>query len=259
MAITGVGNGGIVGSSTTSATWTAGLATTALADGDWLVLVVVTDNVQTTSGASSTHSMVGGSLSYSKLGEWTNGQGAAGDGVTVSAWLARNLTGSKISTNNISMAFTGGVTERCANSYKFSAGDNLALVSGSVVGNTVDASTGFGSATISGLPSVERVWFRAAGKEANSTATLATTSGYTGLTSARSRNNAAAVLTRSEWLISTATGETSNPSLSASGDTAAIFFALSEGEGEPSAPTLLVASAHSITSTSFRPRVTFSR
>jgi hypothetical protein len=96
------------------------------------------------------------------------------------------------------------------------------------VTNGTDAANGFGSAAFSGLPSQERLYYRGLGKEANSTTDITVSTSFTAATLTRSRNNASAVLLRAEFRINTSTGETSNPTLAVTGDTAAVFVALEE-------------------------------
>jgi hypothetical protein len=231
MAITSIATGGNGAHATSSASWTLAMAANLLAN-DWVIVVFALDNIGTSDGDGGEHDGVTGEgLTWIKLGEHRNGEGSAAAGCTVSAWLARNTTGSTIGTLDIVLALSGGsVVDKAASAWKFSAGAALALVPGSLQVNAQDASTGYGSATISGLPSVERLYFRALAKEVNASGQITPSSGFTAIAAVRSRNNADAICVRGEFLIATSTGETSNPVHAVSGDTAGLFFALSEGE-----------------------------
>lgn len=235
------GSGGTLGtgtSSTSSSSFSFNTATNALAAGDFALLVVVTDNIQTATGNSSDHTGVTGSgISAEKIGEYTNGQSAAGAGVTTSAWLLKATaavgTGTAITIN-----LSGAVVDKTCSAWKFTKGAGLSVrlcpdPATNPVGNSVDASNGFGSVNLGTLASKARLYVRALGKEANSTTALTVSSGFTAITAQRSRNNASAVLVRGEFRINTSTGETSNPTMAVAGDTAGLFFALEEYDPKP--------------------------
>lgn len=230
MAITSVGTAGVVGHSTSTSSWSTALDVGSLAANDWIVFLVAADNITTTDGDSNDHTLTGESLTWVKLGEQTNGNGSAAAGVTLSLWMARNTTGSTIGTFDFTVTFASAVVDKCATAWKFGAGSTLAYVTGSRQYNTTDGSTGYGSVSISGLPSIERLYFRALAKEANASSQITVSTNFTALTTVRSRNHADAVLARGEFRINTSTGETSNPTHAVSGDTVGIFVAISEGE-----------------------------
>jgi hypothetical protein len=229
MAITSVGTAGTGAHFTSTTGWNAALSG-GVAANDWIVVVVAADNLGTTDADHAEHSLSGEGLTWTKAGEWTNGNGAGASGCTVSAWSARNTTGGTIGTLDIAVAFTNPVVDKAMSAWMFSAGAGLALVAGSLQSNAPDGSTNYGSSTISGLPSVERLYFRALAKEANSSGQITPSSGFTAISTVRSRNNADAIIARGEFIIATSTGETSNPVHAVTGDTAGLFFALSEGE-----------------------------
>lgn len=210
--------------------------------GDVVLISIVFDNIGTTDGDLSEVTSVTDTRgnTYTKLKEITNGEGAAGAGVTTSLWYSRTTVAlsSNLVTANLSGTSAGDAVMR---SWKFSVGADL-VVAGSD-SNVTDAANGFGSSTISGLASASRLYFRALGKEANATTNITVSSGFTQITTTRSRNNAAAVLSAGEFRINTSTGETSNPTLAVSGDTAAVFVALEESAGSQSITGSLVTDA----------------
>jgi hypothetical protein len=230
MAIAAIAARGTGASSTSSTSFTMSPSATVAVD-RYLILVVSTDNTTTADGASSDHTSVSdtGGNPWFKFSEYTNTVGgAAADGVTVSVWGVKVAT--QLTTGStITITLGTARTDKCCSLYEFSVGTGLRLKqSATYVGNTTDGTTGFGSAAFSGLASLERLYFRALAKEANSTTNLTASASFTAISAARSRNNAAAVLVRGEFRINTSTGETSNPTLSVSGDTSGIFLALEE-------------------------------
>lgn len=231
MAIASVGTLGQAtsGVSSSSLNWTT--ASNALStSGDLAILTVVSDNITTTDGATNDHtSVTGGNGTWTKLGEYTNGEGSAAAGVTTSQWLFTS-TGTNAVGTVFTINFSGAVVDKVAAGWKFTvAAGNSLQASASIVGNATDASNGFGSASHSGLASLSRLYIRSLGKEANTTTGITVSTSFTRFTAtARSRNNALAVCTASEFRINTSTGETSNPTLAVSGDTAAVFSALEE-------------------------------
>jgi hypothetical protein len=229
VTIASVGTCGTGAEATSTSSWAPVLAGNVLAN-DWVVVAVATDNINTTNADHSEHSLSGEGLTWTKLGEWTNGNGSAAAGCTVSAWLARNTTGATIGTFDLSLTFSSAIVDKALSAWKFSAGAGLSLVPGSLTFSATDGSQNYGSSTISGLPSGERLYFRALAKEANSTGQITPSSGFTAISTVRSRNNADAIIARGEFLIATSTGETSNPVHAVTGDTVGLFFALSEGE-----------------------------
>jgi len=231
MAIASVGALGNLTDSTSSSSATLTTTTNALSSsGDIGLFVFVTDNITTTDGATNDHtSVTGGTGVWTKLGEYTNGEGSAGAGVTTSLWQFQS-TGTNATGTVFTFNLSGAVVDKAGQGHKFTVAAGNALQNGaSVQSNATDASNGYGSAAHSGLSSLSRLYFRALGKEANTTANITVSTSFTRLLSmVRSRNNAAAVCAHGEFRINTSTGETSNPTLAVSGDTAAVFAALEE-------------------------------
>lgn len=236
-----IASGGTLGTgthSTSASSFTFNTATNALAAGDFGLLVVSTDNIQTSTGNSTDHtSVLGSNLVATKLGEYTNGQSAAGAGATVSAWLLE-ATGAVAIGTTITVNLSGAVVDKTSSFWKFTKAAGHAIrVSTAFTPNpivsAINAANGFGSSAFSGGASVSRLYFRALAKEANSTTALTVSSGFTSITPQRSRNNAAAMCVRGEFRINTSTGETSNPTMAVVGDTAGLFFALEEYDARP--------------------------
>jgi hypothetical protein len=233
MAIASGGTLGTGVSSTSSTTFTLTTATNTLASGNFAILTVATDNTATADGASTDHSSVsGGTGTWTKLGEYTNGNGAAAAGVTTSLWLFE-ATGTMATGTVITVTLGTARVDKVASFWKFTkaAGQSIQLdtePATNPIGNGVDAANGFGSVSFSGLTSAARLYFRGLGKEANSTTAITVSTNFTAITGNRSRNNASAITLRGEFRINTSTGETSNPTLALTGDTAGLFAALVE-------------------------------
>lgn len=236
-------SGGTLGTGTSSASGSSfafNTTTSALAVGDLAILVVVTDNLQTSTGTSTDHTGVSGTnLTATKLGEYTNGQSAAAAGLTTSLWLLE-ATGTVSIGAAVTMSLSGAVVDKACSAWRFTKGAGMAVRLGpdfspNPVMSAVNAANGFGSSALASSPSTStsRLFFRALGKEANSTTALTLSSGFTAITAQRSRNNASAVLVRGEFRINTSTGETSNPAMAVSGDTAGVFVALEEYDPRP--------------------------
>ena len=246
MAIASRGLGGTAAASTSGNTLTSTGMGTALSVGDVSLVVSVSDNISTLDGDNSEVTSVtdSGGNTYTKLGEYTNSGGAAAAGVTCSIWMSQ-LTTALATTATFTINYSGNIVDRTAFNHGFSIGaGNKLRLSTTPVTTEVNAANGFGSAAFSGLSSLNRLYFRGMGKEANSTASLTPSTGFSLTIGQRSRNNNAAVLARGEFLINTSTGETSNPTLAVTGDTASVFLALEEYT--PAVPTVTTQAASSV-------------
>ncbi len=235
MAITAVGGFGTSSSGTSTTTLTHNTSQTIGSAVGVAMLWVVSDNIATADGNTTDHqSITGGVGTWTKLGEYTNTVGgAAADGVTVSLWKYQQSSGSSEAAFNATITFSAAVVDKCAIGWRFAvtSGNTLSLdteASPNPSPNGTDGSNDFGSVAFSSLSSQERLYIRALGKEANTTTAITVSTNFTNTTVVRSRNNAAAVIARGEFRINTSTGETSNPTLAVSGDTAGLFAALEE-------------------------------
>lgn len=233
FASVGVRSATFASNGTAASTLTAStiLGTIDASANEFGLLYVGSDNTQTTDGTSSeVTSVTGGNGTWTKLGEYTNGEGAADAGIVASLWLfvpsGSNPSGTSFTINfaNASRA------ARTALLWGFNcAAGKVPQLAATPVYNAVDAANGFGSATISGLSSAARLYFRAMAKESNSTTNITPTTNFTACNAVRSGIQAAGVLARAEYRINTSTGETSNPTLAVAADAASVFVALEEG------------------------------
>jgi hypothetical protein len=207
-------------------TWTAQLQANH-AVGDVIVLVLATDNVSTTDGNTTLHSGITDSQSntWTKLHEFTNGQGSAAAGATVSAWVCKVTTALVQSIDVLAVTFSSAVVAKVyiSNDFTVSAGSTISVLSPQDLANdALDP----GSMAISGLTSGEYLFLRGIASEGLATTGTATTN-YTPITPRGSSGGSATtnVSAWAEWRILTGTGDTSNPTVAAV-DSASIFLAL---------------------------------
>jgi len=229
MAITAISGRGNAGSSTNNAVMSV-TPTATVAVGRLLVMTIVSDNTATSDGDQGEILSVTDTSNnkWYIAGQYTNSNGSAAAGVTTG--VAYSVISTQLTTGStVTANFVSNRTDKCGVLYEYSITSwEVVVTPGTVTGNGTDASNGFGSAAITSLSSAERLYFRGLGKEVNTTKELTVTSNFTTIPAARSRNNALAVILRGEFRINTSTGETSNPTLAVSGDTAGLFVALEE-------------------------------
>jgi hypothetical protein len=210
---TSVGSFCSSGAKAGAATNTYSITTTAnLTAGNLAVLVVAADNLTTTDGNNNEHTSVtdsGGNV-WTKRTEFTNGQGAAAGGATVSIWTAR-ITTTVNSGGTVTANFSGNLTARALTGWQFSFTGPVAF---SVAGSTTLANDALdpGNMTIGSLTSREYLWIRAAALEKDATAWTVSTN-YTTFTNVSSTGAGAATNmgARGEFRIFTGTTDSSNP------------------------------------------------
>lgn len=235
MTIASVGNMGSAAGFASNGTGALTTQTTAMAAGDFGIMTVVTDNLNTgaVDADNNEHvSVSGGTGTWTKRKEWSNNNGGAGSGVTISVWTFESTGVNAIGTV-FTITFSAPIAEKTVVMHCFSkaAGTRIALdpsAGTNPITSQLDASNDFGSSAFAGLPNASRLYFRAMGKEANTAVDITASANFITTARTRSQNAASAVCVRGEYRINTSTGETSNPVLAASGDTAGLFLALIE-------------------------------
>jgi hypothetical protein len=229
MAITSAGNRG-TGASTTSGT-TLGVTHAAVSStvGQVVILTIACDNAGTTDADHDEIQGIAdtGGNTWSKLGEFTNGQGAANAGTTVSVWMSK-ITTQLDSGNTITVTFKNTIEAKCGSAWAFDVGAGKILSVVQTQTSATDGANGWGSSAISGLSSLSRLYFRGLSKEANSLTQITVTGGFTAITNTRSGSSGDEQCVRGEWDIDTSTGSTSNPTLASATDAAGVFMALEE-------------------------------
>jgi type II secretory pathway pseudopilin PulG len=131
-------------------------------------------------------------------------------------WVYRNATGSTISTG-AAVVFTtaSAVTSKAGAAREFTVAANNTLQSAGGEQDVAYDNADVGSATISGLPSKEYLFFRAIAVEGDSSTATTVTSSYTNwtLSIGQAGTSPTSVETRGEHRILTATGDSSDPTV----------------------------------------------
>lgn len=208
----------------------AAVANVSASVGTVVLVVVSSDNTSTTDGDNSEITNVSdnaGGNTYTKLAEYANGSPGAAAGCVVAVWQTKVAAAITAFAHTITVTFANSRVAKCAVARRYAVGGTLTQ-SATAVTTEVNGANDFDTSSFSGLPSLERLYFRGLAKEANSTTALTVTSGFTEITGTRSHNSSLAVIVRAEFKIATSTGETSNPTLAVSGDSAGVFLALAE-------------------------------
>lgn len=255
MAITHAGTAGTAASATSSSSFTLTTTTRACdaSSNQFGLLLIASDNLGSSDGSNNEiTSVTGGTGTWTKLGQWTNANGGAGNGVSVTLYYFEPSGGNAVGTV-FTINLASAAVDKCAQFRVFAHGAGTAIrvdPTSSVQTNDGDAVNDIGSASFSGLASQARLYYRGFGKEANTISPVTPSTGFTQLSTNRSRNSAAAVCVGGEFRINTSTGETSNPTLAVSGDYASIFLALEEytpgGGGDGNATGASLSNAYSL-------------
>lgn len=225
------GNNYLFPTSTSSSSSLSGAYGVAVSVGDVLVAFAATDNVQTTDGTSNLHTALSDDAgnTYTKIGEYTKGSGAAGSGVTASAWFCR-LAHAVTTSNHATLTLASAVTAKSMAASRFISDGSGPSVSGTTQYASSSTSSG-GSLTLSDVTSGAHLFCRVTGVEYNATGS------QVGVDSGWSRNNTirtntgaadANVAALLEFRIVTGASPTSNANLTVTADNIGIMFALSD-------------------------------
>lgn len=180
--------------------------------GDLVVILISADNVDTTD-VETTHWSVAdstGSNTYTRIGEFVNGEGAAAAGVQVALFYSR-LTAELAATSTITATTDSTIIAKAIRGWRFTTGASIAVAASATPANWDQASPG--DMTLSGLASKEYLFFRAVAVESdNSVGGGAATSGWTGIprSGTSGGNEQSNVSTAGEFRVLTGTGETSS-------------------------------------------------
>lgn len=196
--------------------------------GEFLVVVVASDNIQTTNGVSNNHTNLQDDQghTYTKLIEYTYGQGSAAAGATVSIWVSSAMTVTQIT--NLRATFSASLTAKAGSVRGFTVASGKQLKLGSdwvntfVKGESVDPS----SLAPSGLSSKERLYVRGIAGETNATTVLTPSSSWTAMSQSQTSGGGAAanMAVRGEFRILTGTGATSDPTWTAVDSASALVW-----------------------------------
>lgn len=228
---------GDLGSNGGSGTVTTGPAVVGLLTGltadERVVAAWALDNQTTTDGQTTDHTGLASDSegAWTKVGEFTNGNGAALAGATVSIWYSPPIVGTTIT--NLSLSCTGASNKKWAVQlvrFTISPAGAISTV-GTPQGLANDAADP-GSMTLGSLPNREHLWVRATAAESNNSAVFTASAGgwvrnASSLATSSGGSSASNIGARMETLIATGTTATSDPSLF-SADCASLMVALDE-------------------------------
>ena len=130
--------------------------------GDTALFGCASDNLATADGVSNDHTSVTDTQGnvWEKVGEYTNTVGgAAGDGVTVSLWKCEVTTDLVITTDTVTINFSGSITAKVVGLISYSHAAGMELFNDGYIAVTRDAATGSPSKTLSGLANVQHLFF----------------------------------------------------------------------------------------------------
>lgn len=215
---------------TAANTISTGVPNATLPAGDLIIVIVAMDNTATVDGdngeVTSITDSVGGNT-WTKLREFTNSQAAAAGGATLSIWysILTNAIGTVGTSITANLANTVAAKIIIAQRFTLAAGKTVAIAG--VQDIAVDAATGFGVPSITGLTNEAHLWLLAYAAEGTGgeTATGYNSSGGFITTGGAAATNISTSLQDKE---STSTGETPTITTVNSADKAVIFLALRE-------------------------------
>lgn len=224
---------GFIGAALTAQSSTANQASTLTASfartaGRLYVIVVAVDNNQTTDGdegavTSITHS----GESFTKAAEFTNGQGAAQAGATVSIWylVAAANAGNNTGTINFSNSTSRDKSASTVGEFTRDTTQTIAVEATNTLAND-GADPGSLNATTA---NIECLRVRGIAAETNSITALTPTTNWTAWDGNQTGGggSAANMAVRAEHRISTGTGDASDPTLFAA-DCASVYVAFKE-------------------------------
>lgn len=140
-----------------------------------LVAYCTSDNIATTSGASSDHTAVTDSAgnTYTKLYEYTRSSGVAGDGVTISGWACKITALLTAGVSTATVTFSGTLSAKVFSGREFTVGAGKTWEEAGTrqTGNGSGTSTTSLTLNIGSAPTTSRVWLSHVGWEGPSSDT----------------------------------------------------------------------------------------
>jgi len=216
--------------STTSGTTLAFSPTAQLDAGNLAVILVSCDNTSTTDGNTSEVTSVTDSKgnTWTKAREFCNGQGAAAGGAVTAIFFSKIGT-TILVTDTITVTFANTIDSKSATAWEFTMGTGTVQVAAGSGADLADDNAAVGSLSTPTLASKEYLFVRSTASERR-TLTYTATASHTTFTQgqADTGNNNTSMATNGEWIIATATSDTSSPSGTQSVDHASTMVALEE-------------------------------
>lgn len=216
---------------TSSSSWST-TTSAAISSGDGLLLTLGADNNGTTDADHSEHASVTvDGQSMTKIVEYTNGEGSAGDGATTSLWYLQNSSAVSLGAT-VSITLNVTVTAKIASGFTFTMNNSNTLTVAGTTSGVSDVANA-PSLSLTGLTSREYLWiYSYSGEYAD--ATFTADSGWTGWTHTEATGGPGASRYQGggEYLVATATGQSSiQPTTATNRDWAAHLVALYEDSG----------------------------
>lgn len=249
MAFTSIGSLGLANNTANDQSSTS-VTLSAQADaGNLAVVAVAVDNNQTTDGDEGAVSSItdsAGGNTWSKGAEYTNGQGAAQAGTTISLWYSV-IANSIPATGSITANFTNSTSRDASviQAWEYSiAGGNSVAVEGTPGTQAVDG--GDAAALDVTTANIECLRVRAIAVETNTTTAMTATTGWTRWSTSTSRvadkgSQTGSMLLDVEFIISTGTGSSSDPTLGTTvRDNSSVYVAFKETTAPTVIPTRML-------------------
>ncbi len=216
--------------SSTSAGTSLALVTSAQCPaGNLVILTIALDNTQTTDGQTSEVTSISdpNGNTWTKLGEYCNGQTTAGAGAVISVW--RSVLANTIAAGaSITATFANSITAKGVSGWQWTLAANKTVQIAGSLQARADDDADPGSLSISGLSSKEYLFFRATAVEFGGVNNFTATTNFTKIDYAYSAGSGSAGMTPiGEFRILTATSSSSDLAVG-NYDSASIFFALEE-------------------------------
>jgi hypothetical protein len=208
------------------------------------VIECISDNVSTTTGATSDHSLSDDAgNTYTKIGEYTySPTGAAADGITVSAWVTQ-VTTQLTTTSVITLTVSSSCNVKALAGAEFSIGAGNSISVGTPTTGNAGASTSGPSTSLSGLANAEHLFLAFVADEGPSTDTWTADAAF-GVASSRGTSGGTADANgwaHMEQNIATATSMTHQSALNNARDWAEIFVIIDEVASGPTLVTISVS------------------
>lgn len=233
MAFTSVGSLGTVNSITADQSTLVLTTSATLEKGNFGIVLIAVDNNQTTDGDEGAVSGVVDSVgnTWTKGAEFTNGQGGANAGATVSLWWC--IPGTQLTSGGTVTATFTNVTARdksAASAWEFTIGAGVSVAIEGTPGTLANDGADVGSLNVT-TSNIACLRVRAIGHEGDTGTISVNTSGWTTITVSHAVGGTASssMTVVGEFHISTGTGDASDPTLSdTTRDNASVYVAFKE-------------------------------
>lgn len=226
MAIASVGS--LTTTNSTASSSTLVTPAVSVSAGRLLVALISKDNVSTTTGNTNEVTSVTDSAgnTWTKGYEYCLGGGSAGAGMVIAIYYS--VLTNALSSGTITANFSSAIAAKAISVWQYTVGAAISSF-GTPQGTTASTTTTPGSQTISGLASASYLAIRGIGVQPNlSFPSLTVTAGYTAFTTAFTGSAGTDSGLVGEFIISTATSFTSNPTAAPNNDSASAFIVLGE-------------------------------